>query len=170
MLIGILFIYEDDGYEWTEYLKKQLKKPSYSIPCTSIHWRRLTESVTSNFTVHIFLLTPQMEPYVSKINFELLNYSCDTSLILECNVDSSQLQMVEWAVKHKLEDSVENRRNLMASIIRAYETAEDDADYDDELDINIVPTTIFPVSIYLQTLLSTSLSRCADGTDSLYSL
>lgn len=146
--LGILFIYDLDGEAWINYWIEILTGPEYSIPCTSVLWSKLSEDLTSCHTVHILFLTPDMECHIYDIEHSILNYSSQTSLLLECNVDSSRLDMINWAVKQKLEDDIESQRVLLSTIVQLYETAVNDAIYDHVVpDVNIIPSTIFPVSI-----------------------
>lgn len=146
--LGILFIYDLDGEAWINYWIEILTGPEYSIPCTSVLYSNLSEDLTSCHPVHILFLTPKMECHIYDIEHSILNYSSETSLLLECNVDSSRLDMINWAVKQKLEDDIESQRDLLSTIVQLYETAVNDAIYDHVVpDVNIIPSTIFPVSI-----------------------
>lgn len=142
---GILFVYDTDGENWINYLKHILTGPEYSIPCTSVLWSNLSEDLTSCHPVHILFLTPEMEPHFCDIEHSLLNYSSETSLLLECNVDSSRFHHVNWAIKQKLEDDIESQRVLLSTIVQLYETAVNDAVYDQIVpNVHIIPSKIFP--------------------------
>lgn len=152
--VGILFIHENDGVEWTQYMMKMLQNEPYKIPCLSTICWDLNEELTQRSLVLALIFTPKMENKYSSMNFDLLQPSSKHSCLIECNGQVSKTDMPEWRSMYTLEETAESQRAVLTGLIDMYEKVsgnEDsvNVDTDDVLIRDLIPAVLYPVSLFI---------------------
>lgn len=147
--VGILFIYEADGKEWTEYMMKMLRNEPYKIQCLSTRCWDLNEDMTQRSMVLVLIFTPKMEKKYSSLNFDLLQPDSKHSCLIECNGQVSKTDMPEWRSMYTLEETAESQRAVLTGLIDMYEKVsgnEDsvNVDTDDVLIRDLIPAVLYP--------------------------
>lgn len=143
---GILFIFESDGYDWANHLSTLLIN-EYNIPCVAEHWWNLTEQIAASYPVHVLLLSPLMEPQTRHKKFSYLRNESQSSLLLECNVDSNDLHISHWARIKALDVTAEAQRDILVTLVEMYEMETNDHESfnsEELVHIDIVPTHLYP--------------------------
>lgn len=154
---GILFIFESDGYDWANHLSSLLIN-EYDIQCFIEHWWNLNEQIASSYPVHVLLLSPLMEPHTRHKKFSYLRNESQSSLLLECNVISNELQMSRWARTKALDVTSEVQRDILVTLVEMYEMETNDHDgfnSEELVHMDIVPTHLYPGEKTVHILFST---------------
>lgn len=147
--IGILFIYEADGKEWTTYLMRILKKEPYKINCYGTLYEDLTKELAKISSVLVLILSPDMETHASSLDFNLLKPDSEHSCIVECNGRLTETSMPNWRLVYTLEETVEAQRSVLTALIDLYEGATGNKetiqpDADDVLILDVIPVVLYP--------------------------
>ncbi|XP_014773406.1 uncharacterized protein LOC106871447 [Octopus bimaculoides] len=153
--VKILFIYDNDGQSWSDYLKNMFDK-HYDVNTTMVLSSNLTECMLAEYLVKVIILSPGMEYNLQPIlianesNFGFFNIFYSNVKIKSC------LQQFLFNISNvvELKSTPENVRELLLCIIEDYEYFASDQFVEEEEEylhmdgrlicIDVVPEILYP--------------------------